>query len=304
MHESNTTKNSSLPMIMAVTGAVMLGISPIFVRITDIGPNATGFFRLLLALPLVWAWMLVENKLHPKTVHKPNGKEHWLMILAGFFFSLDLAAWHLSIDMTTVINASLFNNFTPFFVPFFLWMIYKERPSWVYILCVVAAITGAMIMSGGVVTVRPEQLVGDALALFSAMIFSGYILVIKSLRFKFNASTLMWWTTISNAVFMLIFCLYTGEDFWPDTTNDWIGVLGLAACIHIGGQGLLAYSMGKVSAGFIVVLLLLSPVVASVLGWMIFDESIQWIQVLGGAIILGSIVVARMDERKSDPSYD
>ncbi len=120
----------SLPMFMAIVGSVMLGFSPIFVKITDMGPLSTGFYRLFLSLPFILMWRRYEQILNPPSVKKLNKRDLSLMILAGIFFAADLGLWHFSIDLTTVMNATLFNNFVPFFVPVVTYLIYKEKTSY------------------------------------------------------------------------------------------------------------------------------------------------------------------------------
>src|SRR5690349_24966048 len=55
-------------------GAVAMGISPIFVRFAsasmggapaDVGPFASAFWRVTLCLPLLYAWMRIEEKRAP-----------------------------------------------------------------------------------------------------------------------------------------------------------------------------------------------------------------------------------------------
>src|SRR5450631_2891287 len=54
----------ALPALLA--GGIAIGFSPIFVRLSQLGPIATGFYRLLLALPLLWLWMRWEAR---RTAH-------------------------------------------------------------------------------------------------------------------------------------------------------------------------------------------------------------------------------------------
>src|ERR1700752_2870840 len=44
-----------------VLGAVAMGASPIFVRLADVGPQASAFWRAFLALPFLWVWARWER---------------------------------------------------------------------------------------------------------------------------------------------------------------------------------------------------------------------------------------------------
>ena len=44
------------PFAALVVGALAMGVSPIFVRLADVGPFASAFWRVALALPALYAW--------------------------------------------------------------------------------------------------------------------------------------------------------------------------------------------------------------------------------------------------------
>ncbi len=45
-----------------LVGGIAIGFSPLFVRLSELGPVATGFYRLFLALPLLCLWMRWEER--------------------------------------------------------------------------------------------------------------------------------------------------------------------------------------------------------------------------------------------------
>lgn len=305
---TNTTRKNSarmkaftpnMPTIMAMIGSMMLGVSPILVRLTDVGPNVTGCYRLLFAIPFLYIWVKLEERANPASHVAPTGREWAMLIFAGFFFTLDLATWHLSIDMTSIVNAAIFNNLTPIFVPIFIWVFYAIKPTRLYITAAILAIIGSAILSGSTITVDTDNMQGDLLAIFSAVAYSGYIIIVKQLRERLNAALVVFWTSFANLCFLTLVAIAMHESFVLATWNDWIGVLGLAILVHIFGQGLLAYSMRHLSAAFVSVTLLLGPVVSSFFGWLLYGESLVVFQYLGGILVLSSIVAASVDDRRS-----
>lgn len=291
---------ASKPFLIAVIGSIFLGASPIFVRLTDIGPISTAFYRVFLALPILWVWNRWDVKKHPKGHEAVTRKDYAFFILAGFFFSLDLIAWHWSLDLTSIVNASLFNNFTPFFVPLFVWIFYTKKPSLLFICAAIIALIGAAILTGESIRLDITHLWGDLFALFSAAAYSAYIIILKQLRDRLDTSVIMLWTTFFNMLILLVCALVSGESFIPVTLNDWIGILGLALLVHVGGQGLLAQAMGGLSAAFIALVLLIAPAVSALLGWVILNEPLGSFQIIGGALILASIAIARQDGPDTD----
>jgi drug/metabolite transporter (DMT)-like permease len=104
------------PLLALCAGAVAMGISPIFVRYAsaDVGPFASAFWRVALALPVLYAWMRLEEARAP--VGAPRRSFSCGIVLAGLAFAGDLFFWHLSIMGTTVANATFFATTAPVFV--------------------------------------------------------------------------------------------------------------------------------------------------------------------------------------------
>src|SRR5262245_5263569 len=90
----------SVALAALVFGAIAMGASVLFVRWADVGPYASAFWRVFLALPFLFAWMRVENR---STVRPRLDRT---LLLAGLFFTGDLFFWHLAILGTTVANAT------------------------------------------------------------------------------------------------------------------------------------------------------------------------------------------------------
>jgi drug/metabolite transporter (DMT)-like permease len=63
------------------------------------------------------------------------------------------------------------------------------------------------------------------------------------------------------------------------------------------GQGLLAIAMARVGATFSSLALLLLPVSAAFLSWALLGETLSINQAVGGAVVLASILAARLAGR-------
>jgi hypothetical protein len=56
-----------LPLLALLSGTALIGTVPIFVRLSDLGPAVTGFWRLGLALPLLWLRLALSNNERPNS---------------------------------------------------------------------------------------------------------------------------------------------------------------------------------------------------------------------------------------------
>ena len=122
--------------------ASILGLAPILVRLTETGPAAAGFWRLLFALPLL---LILVGRPGGEGFGRPS---KW-MLLAGLFFAFDLSFWHYGIVMTSVANATVLCNLTPVVVTLVGWFVFKERPARLFILALALAMGGAFAMAAG-----------------------------------------------------------------------------------------------------------------------------------------------------------
>ena len=58
--------------LVLLLGATCIGFSGIFVRFADVGPAAAGFWRMAFALPVLAAWMALEDRRGGAAVTKPG----------------------------------------------------------------------------------------------------------------------------------------------------------------------------------------------------------------------------------------
>src|SRR5690242_6892675 len=108
-------------------GGIAIALSPIFVRLSELGPTATAFYRTALAVPALFLWMQAEGRIgrrvrkapQPAATGRLPPRAAWALATPAFFLAGDLALWHWSIRFTSVANATLLANFTPIFVTLF-----------------------------------------------------------------------------------------------------------------------------------------------------------------------------------------
>jgi drug/metabolite transporter (DMT)-like permease len=276
----------ALPALLV--GATCIALSPIFVRIADVGPTASAFWRVALAAPLLWPLALAAPRAQAA---RPSAA---LLIAAGFAFAGDLAFWHWSIRFTSVANSTLLANLASLFVTLAMWLFWRQRPSTLFLLGLAAALAGVAMLVHASLAFSSTALLGDALGVVTAAFYAGYLLAVKDLRDR-GARTveLMAIATTVTALFLLPVALVSGEALLPQSAQGWLTLLGLAWISHCAGQGLIAYSLAHLPAAFSSVSLLFQPVMAAAFGWLLLSEPVVPLQMLGGLVVLAGIYLAR-----------
>jgi drug/metabolite transporter (DMT)-like permease len=281
---------AALPALLL--GGVAIGASPIFVRVSELGPIATAFHRMLWALPFLWLWARMAAG-GTGSVRPANRRDARQLLVCGLLFSADLALWHLSIMYTSVANSTLFANFAPVVVTIGAWLVLKERITRHFLVGLVLALTGALMLVGASVQTDHRHVMGDLLGIATAFFYGSYLLTVAGMRPRLSAPMIMFWSSLVTGAALALLAWALGEALLPNTTKGlWI-LVGLALVAQVAGQGLIAYALGHLPAAFSSLVILIQPVTAALLGWILLGEHIGPLQALGGATILAGILVAR-----------
>ena len=287
-----TDPQRRLAFAALIAGGIAIAFSPIFMRLSEVGPIATAVHRLVLGLPLFWLWLALEQG-DGQQRGPANWRDAGLLALAGLFFALDLAAWHSSLGYTSVANATLLANNAPIFVALGAWLLWRERPTRGFVIGLALSIVGCALLSRGGFKPGQSTLLGDGLALLTGVFYSGYFLTVKRLRARFTTAAIMTWSAMVGALILLPAAWASEGVLLPASLAGWFVVLALALFSHVGGQSLITYAMAHLPAGFSALTLLIQPVGAALLAWILFGEALGPLQLAGGLVVLAGIWLAR-----------
>jgi drug/metabolite transporter (DMT)-like permease len=285
------------PFLALCLGAAAMGISPIFVRFAaaDVGPFASAFWRVALALPVLYAWMRFEEARAPAGA--PRRSYSRGIVLAGLAFTGDLFFWHLSILNTTVANATFFATTAPVFVILLSWLVLRQRIASATVLGLLFCLLGGGALIGQSLQVAPERIQGDLYGIATALFFGLYFLAVGRAREETGAARVTFEASVITAALLLVVALVAGwvadHGILPRSPQGIAALTAMALISHAGGQGLLAVALGRLPAIFSSLVIFLEAVAAAVFGWVILGETLTLVQALGGTLILVGIWVAR-----------
>ena len=284
-----------LAILALLVGAVATAFAPILVRLSELGPSPTAFYRFLLAIPLYWVMAFAvpggSLRVRPEKLH--GSRVYLLLVMAGAFIAGDMSAWHYSIVMTTVANASLLLNVTPVFVVLGGWLLFRTRVTGTFMIGLATAMAGVAVLSGASLALSRTHVLGDLLGVVTAMFYAAYQLTVERLRRRFSTITIMLYAVPVSAMVTLMVTLVSGETMAVMTPAGWAVLVALAAGPQVLGQGLIAWALAHLPASFVSVSLLVQPIVAATVAWILFDERIGVQQAVGAVAVLTGIVIAR-----------
>jgi drug/metabolite transporter (DMT)-like permease len=277
------------PFAALVVGATAMGISPVFVRIADVGPFTSAFWRVALALPVLYVWMrLSERGDAGRKVSYSRAT-----IYAGIAFAGDLFFWHLAIFKTNIANATFFGTTAPIWVVVFGWLIFRHRAS-----KAILAGLGLCTLGGAALLAQSFQLqaghaLGDFFGLITGMFFGLYFLAVQAARNQSSAARVTFETTTITALLLLAAALILEHQLLPHSLRGLVALFALAWISHSGGQGLLTVALGRLPAAFSSLVIFLEAIAAACFAWMFLGEPVTPVQAAGGLAILAGVYVAR-----------
>ena len=281
-----------LAVWVLLLGAVLISFSGIIVKLSELGPTATAFHRMFLALPVFWLWMASEARTSRRALPASSG-DWWLLAFCGIALAADLVVWHWSLHMTSVANATLLGNTAPIFVTLAGWLLFGQRFSPLFLLGLALGILGIVFLVDVSLDKGERPFLGDLLGLMAGAFYAAYLMLVARLRGRFSTATVMGISGVVTSLALLPVAYFSGEGLTPHSLHGWVMLFALAWLSQILGQSAITWSLAHLPTAFGVLSLLVNPVAAALFAWPLLGEPIGPIQGLGGAIVLGGIFLAR-----------
>ena len=284
----------SLALVALFAGATAIASSALFVKVSETGPVSTAFWRVFLALPLLWAWALAGGwKLHAGNYRGRRG----LMCGRGLSFRRS-RGMALVYRAHLGANATLLANLAPIFVTLAAWLMFRQAPTGLFLSGLAFALAGMAFLIGGDFEMAGGALLGNILGVVTAMFYAGYQMVVTRLRADVSTASIMAWSSAITTLVLLPLALVSGEQFVPVSSMGWIKLLGLALISQVAGQSLIAFAMAHLPATLSSVALLLQPVIAALLAAVLLGEAMYPLQIAGGVMMLVGIGIAHQGQRR------
>lgn len=268
------------PMIWGTTYAVATELLP---------PNHPLMVAALRSLPigiLLTAWLR----------QLPKGIWLWRILLLGslnigiFQALLFVAAYRLPGGVAATAGA-----IQPLLVVWFSWIILNEKPSKLSIVAAIAGFVGVGLLVLGP-TARLDR-VGIVAAIAGAATMGLGTVLVK--RWKRPVSLLVftaWQLAVGGIVLLPIALVIEGPITHLSTTNllgfVYLGVVGTGAAYALWFRGI-----DKLKASAVSYLGLMSPIVATLIGFVLLNQTFTPIQLIGIAIVLMSVLIGQQTNR-------
>ena len=280
---------TEFPLYRLLLGCVCISFSPVFIKLADVSPDSAGFYRMLFA----GVSLLALLKLRGESLRMPR-KPLLLLCLAGLFLAVDFMCWHRSIELVGPGLSTLLGNFQVFFTALFSWLIFRQRVSRLFMLAVVMALCGLLLITGSDwqgLDLGYRR--GLGLGLLTAVFYSGYILLVKQALndSSVNSVPAMLMVSIPSTLLLATATPLNGADFVIPDSGSLFALIGVGVISTTIGWSLISSAIKRIPATLAGLVLLLQPTLALVWDVLFFDRPTGLVELGGILIILAAIYI-------------
>ena len=286
-------RGGAIACALLAVGCLALG--GVFVRLSEVGPIATGGFRSLIAAPMLF---LLDAGVRLRRGSQPRERiplrDQVTIAMGGVLLAIDLCLWNVSFFYTTLAESNLLANLVPFAAAIYGWVLFRDVPDGRLVLPAILAIGGLLLLTPVGVHTDPRHLLGNAMALATAFFYTGFLVVAQGLRKRYPALRIMAVLSLWCAAACLAVAILRGENLLPRSAMGWLLLVALALTSQILGQTLMAHAMHFMSLQLGSLFALLQPVAAAVYAYVLFSETLSLSQFLGAVVLIVSIYWAKL----------
>ncbi len=274
-------------LALFVLGIALLAVSngSIFARLAIAPPLAIAAWRVGLAL-------LVVLPLAITAPPSPAGNRAGVAFAAGAgaLLAVHFAAWITSLEYTTIARSVLLVSTSPIWVALMQFVAGRGAPSRLTQLALGLAISGAAVVSGGGQG-GASALFGDLLAVTGGIAMAGYLMLSREAQavLTFRRYLGIAYGVAGAALWAGV--LLTGTRATGFDSRTWWALAGMAGISQLVGHGGYNWSLRYLNPLFVAVVSVGEPVLASLLGWWLIGESLDWHTCIGGLLILAGILL-------------
>ncbi|MGQ0831429.1 MAG: DMT family transporter [Microthrixaceae bacterium] len=251
-------------------------------------------WRMLLAIPVLAATAGVLRARPtgpPRVMAEPLRLEVRLGLVGiGALFGVSALVNFSAINETTIVNVGVIHALQPAVVALLAGRLLGEVADWRLVTMIGVAIAGASLVAAASTGEGTWSLHGDLLAVLGLGLNSIWFLAGRWVRTRthLDATTYMSVVFTAGAATLVVMALVAGRSLAVDHST--LVLAALTAVFGTIAHILVAWAHRFLPVALSSLFVLSQPALIAVLAWVAFDEALSPLHVLGGAIVLGSLV--------------
>jgi len=224
-------------------------------------------------------------------------KDQWKwMFVAGFVLFVASAMQQVGLLFTKVANASFLTSLYVVFIPFLLWIGFREKPHGLDMIAVALAGIGAFLLS---TSGRLEVQLGDSIELLGSVFWALHFVLLGKFASKFESVSFAAGQFFIGGFINFVIGLFV-EDITILAALPLLGAILYRATLSIGiGYTLQVWGQKHTPPTDAALILGLEAVFAVIAAWVLLDQSLVFIQIVGCVIIFVGVLISQLKEWNS-----
>jgi len=280
----NTSK-TNIGFVLAIAGAFILSLEVLFLRSFDDVEGFQIMFYRSISVSILFLLYILLFRRTKETIFslKNNVKE----ILSGLFLGISFFCYIFSILNTSVASSLLILSISPMFSVILSQLFLKEKlPKQIFIILIIL-ILGLIIIFKN--SVSESQSIGNIIALIGAFFFASSVVTSRAIGSDKIAFGGFFAGTFAFYLSALCLLLFDISFYIEPKIMFLIFLMGL---LTTGLGMLLLLSSAKYLLGpYVSLIALLEVILAPIWSLIFYSESIRYEEIIGGFLILGSIIL-------------
>ena len=279
MKESNRSR-----LMMTVSMAIFGTLAP-FVRRIGITSGELALYRAIMAAGLIAVFLLVTKQKIPFATLK---KEIPLLLMSGMAMGFNWILLFQAYKFTTVSVATLSYYFAPVIVTILCPIIFREKLTKKQIICFIMSTLGLVLITGiGDLSGASSHLTGILFGLGAASLYATVILLNKFIKNVEGIHRTFLQFLAAIMVLVPYVMLTPRSGLTALDGMGWVCLL-IVGFVHTGVTYCLYFtSLKDIPGQKAAILSYIDPLIAVVISVTILGESMSFVQVIGGVLILG-----------------
>jgi len=292
MDTGKSFAGGNLPCFLLLIFGVMCGSTAvIMIKASDEHPLLVAACRLLVAAVVLLPLFLRDVRRSARAGGYGWRQYLWSVPPAALL-AVHFMSWVIGARLTQVANASLIANLTPVAMPFFVWLVFRERITRREVLGTLLTLAGLVILTGSNLNLSRSGFRGDLICFGSMLAFAAYL----ALGRKNGARLGLWEYMVPLYATAGLICLLCAAFFINPikayTLPNILYILGLGIIPTVFGHTILNQSLKHFRGQVVSVTNLTQPIFAGVQGFVFFGESPRLLFYAAAVlIVLGVLVV-------------
>ncbi len=274
-------------VVFLALGLVAASQSGNIIRIGEAPAIAIAGWRLVLASLVLapFAWR------QRRELRGLSRRDAVLLGVVGLALAAHFVTWIAGVQRTTVANAMLFFAINPLFTATAGRCFFGERVGRRLLLSIALGIAGVAVMVASDLTISREHLLGDGLALLSALLFSVYFVLGRHLRRGLSNTLYVGVIYGLAAVPCLLALPLLGLPVLGYGPTDWLCFGLMAAVPTLLGHSAMNHALRHIDVATVSTATLVEPLLGGLVALWLWSEPLGAAAGVGYALIATSVLV-------------